>query len=371
MALACMMLVSGLAVCRVDAANSVDIKKQEKAIDKRIKEVKEKKKAQKRKLEDAKRKSNKLRKEERAEKREYQNLLTAMNAIKREEELLNRAINEAEKRCEKQKKKLQSRIKAMYRNSNVLYVKAIAESKSFADLLGKVRVIARVSKADKDLLESINNDKLDIEFKKRQKEIERDSAAKKASEARRNIERIRISRSKVDDSRKEYEKKLRDLDRQQKDLEKESNKLAQKIRQLQGNHTKCQAGKMLWPLPSSRNITSPFGTRIHPIFKTKKTHHGIDIGAGMGSSIVAAKDGKVIIAGWQGGYGNAVIIDHGGGITTVYAHCSKLLVRVGQNVRMGEVIAKVGSTGYSTGPHLHFEVRKNGAVVNPLNYTSK
>ena len=100
-------------------------------------------------------------------------------------------------------------------------------------------------------------------------------------------------------------------------------------------------------------------------------HTGIDISASQGSSIVAANSGTVIMAGWQNGYGNTVVVDHGGGITTLYAHCSKLLVGVGKKVKAGDTIAKVGSTGMSTGPHLHFEVRKNGSTTDPIKYVTK
>jgi murein DD-endopeptidase MepM/ murein hydrolase activator NlpD len=110
--------------------------------------------------------------------------------------------------------------------------------------------------------------------------------------------------------------------------------------------------------------------RYHPILKKNRMHTGLDINAANGTSIVAANKGKVLVAGWKGGYGNAVIIDHGGGITTLYAHSSKVLVSVGDTVEAGDTIAKVGSTGLSTGPHLHFEVRKDGELTNPLDYVS-
>jgi murein DD-endopeptidase MepM/ murein hydrolase activator NlpD len=131
---------------------------------------------------------------------------------------------------------------------------------------------------------------------------------------------------------------------------------------------KSRDGEMHWPLPGYTTLSSTFGTRVHPVTKTVKSHTGIDLPAPTGTGIQAAKDGTVIIAGVQSGYGNTVVIDHGGGITTLYGHCSKLLVKAGQKVKAGAVIAKVGSTGVSTGPHLHFEVRKTGSPVQPLNY---
>ena len=127
-------------------------------------------------------------------------------------------------------------------------------------------------------------------------------------------------------------------------------------------------GTFAWPSVSSY-ITSPYGTRVHPVTKTVKTHTGIDIGASHGTNIYAAASGTVLVSGWNsGGYGNYVVIDHGGGVTTLYAHCSALLVSSGQSVTKGQVIAKIGSTGISTGPHLHFEVLKNGSHTNPMAY---
>ena len=124
--------------------------------------------------------------------------------------------------------------------------------------------------------------------------------------------------------------------------------------------------------PVGGPITSPFGYRVHPIFHSRIFHSGIDIGAGYGTPVKASNTGKVIMAGWYGGYGKVVIIDHGvvrgQPITTLYGHLSTINVSQGQKVTQGQIIGKVGSTGYSTGPHLHFEVRIKGQTRNPLNY---
>ncbi len=122
-------------------------------------------------------------------------------------------------------------------------------------------------------------------------------------------------------------------------------------------------GSFSWP--ASGPITDPFGMRMHPITHQWKMHSGMDIGAPMGSTITAAAGGKIIYAGWEGGYGNTIIIDHGGNTSTLYGHCSQLFVSEGQEVQRGQAIGAVGSTGESTGPHLHFEIRINGVPVDP------
>jgi murein DD-endopeptidase MepM/ murein hydrolase activator NlpD len=124
-------------------------------------------------------------------------------------------------------------------------------------------------------------------------------------------------------------------------------------------------------MPINAPITSQFGYRIHPVLGYRRLHAGTDFGAETGTPIRAAESGTVIHAGWQGGYGKTVIIDHGQGMTTLYGHCSQLYVRDGQTVQKGEAIAAVGSTGMSTGPHLHFEVRINGEPQNPLAFIGR
>ena len=127
-------------------------------------------------------------------------------------------------------------------------------------------------------------------------------------------------------------------------------------------------GVMIWPTLKSGYITSPFGNRMHPIQGIVKAHHGIDISGAIGTPAFAAADGVVIYSGWMGGYGYAVVIDHGNGMSTLYAHNSEVAVSEGQDVGKGQVVAYAGSTGNSTGPHVHFEVRISGDPVDPMGY---
>ena len=161
------------------------------------------------------------------------------------------------------------------------------------------------------------------------------------------------------------------------EADKEADRLIAQINKTPSSYTpsanstgsiKYTGGKFAWPTPSCSTITSPFGSRMHPIQKRVITHRGIDIGASYGAAILAAADGRVTNAGWNGSYGKYIVIDHGSGYKTLYAHCSVLLVSAGQNVSRGQTIANVGSTGNSTGPHLHFEVLINGSQVNPMGY---
>ena len=155
------------------------------------------------------------------------------------------------------------------------------------------------------------------------------------------------------------------------ELQKKADSLTEEIKKMSSSSTtsKYTGGTMQWPLPNFYTVTSYYGNRLHPVLKVYKMHTGVDIaGSGCsGKNVVAAADGKVINAGWISGYGYTVMIDHGGGVVTLYAHSQKLLVKVGQQVTRGQPIMLVGSTGYATGPHLHFEVRINGKYVNPLN----
>lgn len=167
----------------------------------------------------------------------------------------------------------------------------------------------------------------------------------------------------VKDLLAEVQSDIREVEGELTALEREQEKIEAAIRAAQSAGGE-KLGSLRWPVAGS--VSSPFGFRVHPISGVRKLHTGIDMSAGSGVKIVAAGNGVVILASWYGGYGNAVVIDHGAGLSTLYAHQSKLAVSVGQSVSDGEVIGYVGSTGYSTGPHLHFETREFGTPVDPM-----
>lgn len=158
------------------------------------------------------------------------------------------------------------------------------------------------------------------------------------------------------------------LEAAQAQLARDSEEIGALIRQRIAESTGIVRGTGRFIYPVNGRLTSGFGYRRHPILGSSRFHAGVDFGVGHGTTIRAADSGRVIFAGWRGGYGRTVIIDHGGGISTLYAHASQIFVSQGQNVSQGQAIAAVGSTGLSTGPHLHFEVRQNGNPVNPMGY---
>ncbi|MBF2034858.1 MAG: peptidoglycan DD-metalloendopeptidase family protein [Leptolyngbyaceae cyanobacterium T60_A2020_046] len=158
------------------------------------------------------------------------------------------------------------------------------------------------------------------------------------------------------------------LEAAQAQLARDSEEIGALIRQRIAESTGIVRGTGRFIYPVNGRLTSGFGYRRHPILGSSRFHAGVDFGVGHGTTIRAADSGRIIFAGWHGGYGRTVIIDHGGGISTLYAHASQIFVSQGQNVSQGQAIAAVGSTGLSTGPHLHFEVRQNGNPVNPMGY---
>ena len=284
---------------------------------------------------------------------------------------LDEAIRLAEEEYEKELKLFQNRLVTLYINSRTnAETNLLLQCDNFEEMFKKSHMLKLISQFDQDLLKSIEAKKQEISDLKALKQQEEDTAQEQLEAMLADIANLEVSRSLADKEVQKTQQKLKELEAAEDRLEADSKELEKLIKKLSSSGA-YTGGVMQWPLPGYYKISSYFGMRLHPILGYKKMHGGIDIGAPSGTPIHAAASGKVICAAWRdGGSGNTVIIDHGGGITTLYFHIKNggILVKEGQTVKAGDVIAKVGSTGLSTGPHLHFEVRKNGVRQDPLNY---
>ena len=260
------------------------------------------------------------------------------------------------------------RLRNIYENGQINYLDVLFGAKDFQDFSTRMELLKRVIKFDVNLMDKIKAERQLIIVKRQELEeqkatlvaLEQETAAKRAVVAQRRAERAAILNQAIserDQAEAEYQ-----------DLMATSQQIEAMIQQIQagGQFVGNGSGAMMWPYIGP--ITSPYGWRTHPISGVSRYHSGIDIGADYGDTVVAADSGTVAYADWFGGYGNAVIIEHGGGVSTLYGHNSSLLVSVGQSVRKGQPIAYAGSTGYSTGPHVHFEVRVHGEPTNPMDY---
>jgi murein DD-endopeptidase MepM/ murein hydrolase activator NlpD len=277
---------------------------------------------------------------------------------------LERAQAAMEERCAI----LAQRLKSIYQNGEVSYLEVLLDSASFADFLSRFDLLQKIADQDVVLIKEIekeqqiiNTRKIELETAYLQVESVKQETQQKQAYLKQQTAEKEKALAKIEQDKAAVEKAL-------KQLEQDSKRLERIIRDLQSpaSDKPAPTGKFLRPISGA--ITSDYGMRLHPILKEKRMHTGIDLRGAKGTPIKAAESGTVIFTGWMGAYGQVVIIDHGGGVSTMYAHQSSILVKNGQKVARGETIGKVGSTGWSTGPHLHFEVRKNGTPVNPHNY---
>jgi murein DD-endopeptidase MepM/ murein hydrolase activator NlpD len=310
-----------------------------------------------------------LQNKENEEKEAYEKLVQEMESLASDIEIINSAVEEAEDNYCRQQELAKTRLRVMYESSESSLLEILLESENFTDFFERLELVSTISKTDKQLIEELKVAKLDVEFKKQLKVEEQNKVRDEASQRKNRLEELVASRSSIESELQRNREQLKKLEMQEDELLKESDRLVNYIKSLQ-KKSAYAGGSMVWPYPRYRSVSSPFGMRLHPILKVNKMHTGVDIGGTHGDSIVAANSGVVIMSGYSSGYGYNVVIDHGGGITTLYAHSSKLLVGEGTKVKAGDTIAKVGSTGMSTGPHLHFEVRENGVPKNPLDYVS-
>ncbi|MBR4983663.1 MAG: peptidoglycan DD-metalloendopeptidase family protein [Lachnospiraceae bacterium] len=354
-----------------------------------INKAKEERKKLQQGLSDVKKMVSKLEKSKTSLKNYVKELDSQLSSVQTKIQELKDLISEKEEEIEQTKKELEEaiaieekqyeemkiRIKFMYEKGNHFYLDMMLGASSFGDMLNKAQYVESISAYDRQKLEEFQLNRELIEVCKQ--ELEEEEAmlqeAKTAVEQEQaNLEVLIDTKEKEitafesdiktqEQAIKEYEEYIREQDETIAALEKA-------LKEMQNSNIKYDGGMFAWPAPSYTRITSEYGWRIHPTLKVNKFHNGVDMGAPGGSPILAAYDGEVVQAGYSSTMGNYIYLNHGSGLVTIYMHASKLYVTKGQVVSKGDKIAAVGTTGRSTGNHLHFGVRLNGEYVSPWNY---
>jgi murein DD-endopeptidase MepM/ murein hydrolase activator NlpD len=269
---------------------------------------------------------------------------------------------------------LNKRLRTLYMHGYQSWLEYLFNVKDFSAFITRFETVSRFAKIDINMIQGLQ-DQQRLIMEKRQEIVQKQQELTsqktlfvqlKDQNAQALGSKLAVTQKKqkeleiIQGSRSQLEKALDEQEQTSKEIEAE-------IRQYQEkNQTTLGTGKYIWPVKGE--IVQGFGWRMHPILRKREFHTGLDIAVEYGRPIMAADSGIVIFAGYNGGYGKMLLIDHGSGFSTLYGHTSVLLVNKGQTVVKGQIVAKVGTTGLSTGPHLHFEIRKNGTPVNPNNY---
>lgn len=322
---------------------------------------------------------------------------------------LQKQLKEAEAKVDQQDEDLCSRLRNMYKNGSIGFIDVLLDSDNISEFLTNLDMVQKVYSQDQDTLETLKEASAEIDKKKKEieslqseltaskelvqeekqslqadkTEVEKQKATVTAdiAESEDELDQMQDEEAAIEEAiRAEEKRKAEEAAKKNNSSSSSSSSSSSKPSSSKpsssssskpstsGKLTTYKGLTMQFPAPSMTRKSSNFGYRIHPIKHTKRLHAGVDLAAPGGSPIVAAMSGRVILARAGSGYGNYIIVDHGNGYATLYAHCSKLLVKKGQSVSRGQKIAKVGSTGASTGNHLHFEVRVKGTPVNPAPY---
>lgn len=310
-------------------------------------------------------------------------------AVENDITLNERQLAEAQKRLEGRESVFYKRVRDIYINGRLSYLDVVIGSKDFSDFANRLEVLKRIIDSDITLINEIKKERADIEAHKQKLEadraklveLEKAALAKQAEIEQKKAER-NVVLQKAQNDRATAMQAIEELNASSAQVSAmlKERQAARAAAAAAAAATAAQSsggqgasdnwvqgtGQLGWPV--SGEITSPYGYRVHPIWGTTIYHSGIDIGVDEGTPVHAADGGVVVWSGWMGGYGYAVVIDHGNGLSTLYGHNSELAVDEGQSVAKGQVISYAGSTGNSTGPHVHFEVRVNGDPVDPMGY---
>lgn len=282
-------------------------------------------------------------------------------------------LSNAQEQYDKVKNVLDARVIEIYKSDNLQFLGVLFASKNVKEFFQTYDKLVLLSKYDKALLDSaeqqieeIETTKKILDEKKKQIVESKQLQQKKTQVVQNSKTRREYYLSKLTKQEQELQTQIDEYNTQVTQIENEIRMLA-----LGSISEDYIGGVFTWPVPGRTSLTSLYGMRVHPITGAYRLHTGIDISAPIGTNFVAAANGVVSKATYNTAYGNMVIIDHGGGVQTLYAHGSEILVQVGDEVKAGTPVLAVGSTGYSTGPHAHFEIRINGQTVNPLDYYQK
>lgn len=299
---------------------------------------------------------------------------------------IEQQLKEARENEVDQYEAMEQRIRFMYERGNSAYISLILDAEDFSEMLNKAEYIEEISNYDRDMLKEYQETKEAIEFLKEQLEKEeemlhsaKEEAAEKEGEMsdlidqkEKQIENYETDINNKEKAIKEYEAEIAAQNATIAALEAQIAQAERELEDVSGNDVGetpvYGGGPFCWPAPSYTRISDDYGNRIHPTLGVQQFHNGVDMAAPNGSPILAAESGTVIAAAYSSTMGNYIMINHGNGLYTIYMHASALYVSTGQTVTRGQKIAAVGSTGRSTGPHLHFSVRRNGAYVNPWNF---
>ena len=278
-------------------------------------------------------------------------------------------LDQKQKELEDRQSALGKRVRGIYESGQISYLELLFQSSDLSDFVTRMEYFAKLVDNDHQLLADIKSQKEQIAQKARDLQTRRDQAAQLQAQAAKvsaNLDETKTQQHMVlEQNLKAQQVALDNIER----LESEANAMADRIRKLQAARKGGVIGSIsTWPLPGFNEISDPFGWRTHPITHKQSLHTGTDIMAPSGTPIHATGAGIVIMAGWNTAYGNMIIIDHGGGISSLYGHQSGLKAAEGETVQAGQIIGYVGSTGWSTGPHLHFEIREGGNPTDPLRF---
>ena len=309
---------------------------------------------------------------------ELENMLIAKN---KEIEETKIKLQEAKDTAEKQYEDMKLRIQYMYENGQYSYIESFFAAESISEFLNSAEYIHQIQQYDRQKLNDFQNTVAQIEEFEVQLEEERESLKSMKAGVERekaNVANVMAQReaelagikAELSDAQDEAEMIEAEIQAQEEVIAEIKRVMAENAAKGE-NKGEAYTGGYTWPVPASKRVTSDFGPRKSPTAGASSNHKGIDIGAPSGTDIVATAPGKVIISRYSSSAGYYITIDHGGGLCSVYMHCSKLLASVGDEVSGGQVIAKVGSTGISTGPHLHFGVSLNGTYVSPWGYLAR